>query len=105
MNRSSETQDLTPGDLAEIAGAHIGHGLLNAMLSADSQAARLRALHAALIDAADSTERGRTLGGLAVVLVNVLEQGLCLMRQTAATNDHSAPTNPPTKPDGKGACR
>lgn len=64
--------------MAEIAGSHIGMSALNAILAADSQAARLRVLHDALQDAADGPERGRTLGGLAVVLVNVLERGLGL---------------------------
>lgn len=69
-----------PGDLAEMAGSHIGMSALSAILAADSQAARLRVLHEALLDASDSPERARTLGGFAVALVNVLERGLGLDR-------------------------
>lgn len=68
------------GNLAEQAGAGIGIDCLNAILAADTQGKRIRAIQSAILDLQRLPHPRRAAGGLAGVLVNVLERGLGLCK-------------------------
>lgn len=66
------------GNLAEQAGAGIGLDLLNAILAADTQGERIRAIQSAVLELQRLAHPERATAGFAVSLVNVLERGLGL---------------------------
>ena len=63
-------------DLAEQTGANIGLDCLNAILAADTQGERVRAIQSAVLELQRLAHPERAAAGFAVTLVNALERGL-----------------------------
>lgn len=71
---------LTSGDLAEQHGFALSESALNAMLAAPDQATRGDILKTSLLELQRLPLPKRAAGGLTVMLTNVIERGLGLVK-------------------------
>jgi len=68
--------DLTQAQKSEQAGAAIGAAALDQVLAAPDQAEAVLAIQNAILDLFQLPRRDRAVAGFAVVVTNLIEQGL-----------------------------